>query len=82
VDVVIARDVLDSLGHQGRHWRTVMDDRLLYRIPEVADHLNVSRSKVYELLKTGRLRSVHIDRTRLVRRADLEAYVASLATAR
>lgn len=57
-----------------------MKDKLLYRIPEVAEHLNVSRSKVYELLKSGRLRSVHIDRTRLVRGADLEAYVASLAT--
>ncbi len=26
----------------------VMKDKLLYRIPEVAEHLNVSRSKVYE----------------------------------
>ena len=26
-----------------------MEDRLLYRVPEVAVFLNVSRSKVYEL---------------------------------
>lgn len=58
-----------------------MNEKPLYSIPEVAEHLNVSRSKVYELLKSGRLRSVHIDRTRLVRHADLEAYVASLTTA-
>lgn len=58
-----------------------MNEKPLCRIPEVAEHLNVSRSKVYELLKSGRLRSVHIDRTRLVRHADLEAYVASLTTA-
>lgn len=58
-----------------------MNEKPLYRIPEVAEHLNVSRSKVYELLKSGRLRSVHIDRTRLVRHADLETYVASLTTA-
>ena len=58
-----------------------MNEKPLYRIPEVAEHLNVSRSKVYELLKSGRLRSVHIDRTRLVRHAYLEAYVASLTTA-
>ena len=42
-----------------------MSDKLLYRIPEVAEHLSISRSKVYELLKSGELRSVHIDRTRL-----------------
>jgi hypothetical protein len=27
-----------------------MNDKLLYRIPEVAEHLSISRSKVYELL--------------------------------
>lgn len=58
-----------------------MDDKLLYRIPEVATRLNISRSKVYELLKSGQLPSVHIDRTRLVRRTDLELYIDSLAAA-
>ena len=38
-----------------------MNDKLLYRIPEVAEHLSISRSKVYELLESGELRSVHID---------------------
>ena len=56
-----------------------MNDKLLYRIPEVAEHLSISRSKVYELLKSGELRSVHIDRSRLVRARDLHAYVDSLA---
>src|SRR6185312_3640007 len=58
-----------------------MNDKLLYRIPAVAEHLSISRSKVYELLKSGELRSVHIDRTRLVRARDLQAYVDSLAAA-
>lgn len=58
-----------------------MNDKLLYRVPEVASYLSISRSKVYELLKSGALTSVHIDRTRLVRKSDLEAYVDSLAVA-
>jgi excisionase family DNA binding protein len=58
-----------------------MDDKLLYRVPEVATYLSVSRSKVYELLKSGELPSVHIDRSRLVRKSDLEVYVDSLAAA-
>ena len=58
-----------------------MKDRLLYRIPEVVAILNISRSKVYELLRTGTLPSVHIDRTRLVRHEDLVAYVESLPQA-
>lgn len=58
-----------------------MDDKLLYRIPEVAAVLNVSRSKVYELMKAGTLRSVHIDRTRLVRSIDLHDYIESLVVA-
>jgi excisionase family DNA binding protein len=42
-----------------------MEDRLLYRVPEVAVFLNISRSKVYELLGSGDLPSVKIDRTPL-----------------
>lgn len=34
-------------------------------------------SKVYELLASGVLPSIKIDRTRLVRKADLRAYVES-----
>ena len=41
-----------------------MENRLLYRVTEVAVFLNVSRSKVQELLASGDLRSVKIDRTR------------------
>ena len=35
-----------------------MEDRLLYRVPEVAMFLNISRSKVYEILGSGDLPSV------------------------
>jgi excisionase family DNA binding protein len=52
--------------------RKIMNDKLLYRIPEVAEHLSISRSKVCELLKSGELRSVHIERSRLVRARDLQ----------
>ena len=55
-----------------------MEDRLLYRVTEVAVFLNVSRSKVYELMSSGDLQSVKIDRTRLIRGTDLRAYVESL----
>jgi len=58
-----------------------MNDKLLYRIPEVVAILNISRSKVYELLSSGTLPSVYIDRTRLVRHEDLVAYVESLPMA-
>jgi excisionase family DNA binding protein len=55
-----------------------VEDRLLYRVTEVGVYLNVSRSKVYELLLSGALPSVKIDRTRLVRGSDLRDYVESL----
>lgn len=55
-----------------------MEDRLLYRVGEAAVTLNISRSKVYELLASGALPSVRIDRTRLIRKTDLRAFVESL----
>lgn len=47
-----------------------MEDRLLHRA-EVAVFLNISQSKIYELLGSGALPSVRIDRTRLVRPTSL-----------
>ena len=57
-----------------------MDDRLLYRVGEVAEFLSVSRSKVYELMYSGRLPSVKLDGARRVRGTDLRAFVESLST--
>jgi excisionase family DNA binding protein len=55
-----------------------LEDRLLYRVTEVAAFLSVSRSKMYGLLGSGDLPSVKIDRTRLVSGSDLRQYVESL----
>jgi excisionase family DNA binding protein len=55
-----------------------MDDKLLYTVPEVARHLSLSRSKVYELVRAGVLPSVKIDRVRRLRGADVMAFIESL----
>lgn len=47
--------------------------RLAYSVAEAATVSNLSRSKLYELLKTGELRSVKIAGRRLIRHADLLA---------
>ncbi|MEV6891000.1 helix-turn-helix domain-containing protein [Kribbella sp. NPDC051137] len=52
--------------------------KLLYRVPEVAEALGVSRAKVYQLIQSGALRSVKIDSSRLIRSADLMEFVADL----
>lgn len=36
---------------------------LLLRVEDVARMLNLSRSKVYELIGTGKLKVVHVDRS-------------------
>ena len=53
-------------------------ERMLLRIPEVADRLTLSRSKVYELIRSGDLPSVQIGRVRHVRLRDLESFVGAL----
>ena len=52
--------------------------RLLLTVPEAADALAISRSKLYELLAAGLVRSVRIDGSRRVPVEALEAYVATL----
>jgi excisionase family DNA binding protein len=52
--------------------------RLLLTVPEAAEALAISRSKLYELLAAGLVRSVRIDGSRRVPVGALETYVATL----
>ncbi|MEV6757355.1 MULTISPECIES: helix-turn-helix domain-containing protein [Streptomyces] len=54
-------------------------DRLLYKPEEAATALSLGRSTVYELMAEGALKYIKLGRTRRIRRADLEAFVESLA---
>ncbi len=52
--------------------------RLLYRVDDAARVLSLSRSVMFELLRSGRLRSVHEGRSRLIPAEALREYVAKL----
>jgi excisionase family DNA binding protein len=51
---------------------------LLYRVDEAAAALRLSRSVLYELIRSGQLRTVKAGRRRLVPVAALTEYVDSL----
>ena len=55
-----------------------MTRRELYRVAEAMALLSLSRSVLYEELRCGRLRSVHVGRTRLIPAAAIAEYVALL----
>jgi excisionase family DNA binding protein len=50
----------------------------LYRIPEAMRALSMSRSVIYELLRSGRLRSVRQGRARLIPASAIGEYIALL----
>jgi excisionase family DNA binding protein len=56
-------------------------DKLLLTPVEAASALSISRSKFYELLAAGRVRSVRIDGCRRIPVAALRAYVDDLNSA-
>ena len=53
-------------------------ESMLLKPEEVAECLSIGRSKVYELMRSGRLESIRIDACRRVSRSALEKYVDSL----
>ena len=55
---------------------------VLYGVDEAAVALRLSRSLIYELIRSGRLRSVKQGRRRLVPVSALEEYVDSLESGR
>lgn len=54
------------------------DRRQLYRVPEAMGLLSLSRSVIYEQIRSGRLRSVTQGRTRLIPAAAIVEYVELL----
>jgi excisionase family DNA binding protein len=51
----------------------------LYTIPQVCERLSHGRTRVYELMREGRLRSVVVGpRARRVRESDLQRFIDSL----
>jgi excisionase family DNA binding protein len=52
----------------------------LYRIPDAMRLLSMSRSVIYEQLRSGRLRSVRQGRARLIPAAAITDYIALLET--
>jgi len=53
-------------------------DKALYRVPEVMALLSLSRTVIYELIRSGRLRTVQQGRARLIPAAAVAEYVALL----
>jgi excisionase family DNA binding protein len=54
---------------------TEPNGKALYRIPEAMRLLSLSRSVIYELIRSGRLRTVKEGRTRLVPAAAITDYI-------
>lgn len=51
---------------------------VLYKVSDVVTILNLSRSVIYDLMRVGRLRSVHQGRSRLIPDSAIREYVELL----
>ena len=54
---------------------------LMYEVDQAAPALRLSRTRIYELIRSKRLRTVKLGRRRLIPVAALTEYVASLPEA-
>ena len=77
-DVSPARTHAHDLALVDSQPREKTVDKLLLTTTEAADALGICRSKLYELLRAGRLESVRIDGSRRVPAAVLEEFVSRL----
>ena len=65
---IVTTGSIDERGRGG-------DPRQLLTVADTADYLAMSRGAVYNLLRTGELRSIHIGRSRRIVLADLWDFV-------
>ena len=59
-----------------------MADQLLLTVEAAARTLSIGRSRLYELLNSGKIESVHLGRSRRVPASVLQAYVDRLRAER
>ena len=52
--------------------------RVLYRVEDAAELLSVSRTRIYELIRSDQLRTVQVGKSRRVPARSLDDYVARL----
>lgn len=55
--------------------------KVLLTVEEAAERLQIGRTTLYQLIRTGAITSVRIGRLRRLRPADLDAYAARLSAA-
>lgn len=67
-----------SRGNAMTDMQTTSTDQQLYRVTDVMRMLSMSRSVIYEQLRSGRLRSVRQGRSRRIPAAAVAEYVALL----
>jgi excisionase family DNA binding protein len=53
-------------------------DVMMLKVPEAAAQLGISRAKLYELIASGAITTVKLDRCRRIRVEDLRKFVAGL----
>ncbi len=51
---------------------------MLLSVPQTMEQLNLSRTVLYELIRSGRLMSVTVGRKRLIPSGEIRSYVARL----
>jgi excisionase family DNA binding protein len=57
-------------------------ERIAYSVVEAAQIAGIGRTGLYQLISDGRIPAVKIGKRTLVRRSDLEAFMAALPTSR
>lgn len=61
------------------HVQSVADVRpLLLKVPSVCAELSLGRTKVFQLIQSGRLRAVRIGKSLRVSRRELERFLSAL----
>ncbi len=63
------------MTYEGSESVPMLVDPLLYRPEQVARLLNISRTAVYDLIRTGDLASVRTGRARRIPRCTIESFI-------
>lgn len=74
----IAAETPSTIAHQEKHKSTSLDDfGLLLSVSEIQEALGLGRNSTYNLLRSGKLKSIRVGRLIKIPKAALDEYLRS-----
>jgi excisionase family DNA binding protein len=75
MDAIMSKPKVTAVAHEPHRAPTTLSPRLAYGIDDAADALDLSRSRIYELIAAGEIAACKVGKRTIIPAAELTAFL-------